>query len=380
MNIRQVVLTALAMLILSGCGPAALTPTLPNIPPPNATGAALDVSPTPLPATPAAERATASGPVVFPTLTPITAINAGHLAEIAHLDAAGVRMVAISPDGKSLASAEDIDSRVVIYDMPYTFGVVLLMGHQAKVNDLAWSPAGRTLASASDDGTVRFWDTGTGQELSQIAVDQDGVASLAWSPDGTKIVTGDNRGAAQVWDAQTGGLLLLIQPDADDSTISALAWSADSQSFAAATWLGPDHAGEIKLYDAAAGEQTNGLGDVFAPAPGSLAWSALQPKIAWIRHSDSRAIVWDIPNSAEAVVLSDQRQTHAVAFSADGSLIATGGEDGAARVWDAATGALLATLQGHTDTIHTVRWSNDSLYLVTAGWDGTIRVWGVGNQ
>jgi WD40 repeat protein len=103
--------------------------------------------------------------------------------------------------------------------------------------------------------------------------------------------------------------------------------------------------------------------------------------MAWVRYSDGRAVLLDArKNSPEAVALSDQVQVHAVGFSADSTLIATGSADHTARVWEAATGTLLATLRGHTDTIHTVRWSSDGLYLVTAGWDGVIRVWGVGNK
>jgi len=370
---------------LAGCGGTTTTQALPDVPPPNSSpghaGAALDISPTPVPPTLPAEVATASGPATFPTLQPITAINASQLAEVAHLDAAGVRMVAISPDGKSLASAEDTDNRVVIYDMPYTFGAMLLMGHTARVNDVTWSPDGRQLASASDDGTLRLWDTGTGQEIRQIAVDGDGVASVAWSPDGAKIATGNNHGSAQVWDAQSGAQLLVVQPGADFMTVTAVIWSPDSKAFAAATWPGVENGGAVKVYDAATGEQTNpGLDDAFAPTPGSLAWSALKPKMAWIRSSDGRAAIWDIPNSPEAVVLTDQEKASAVAFSPDSTMIASAAFDYAARVWDAATGTLLATLKGHTYTIHTVRWSNDRLYLITAGFDGVIRVWGVANQ
>ena len=64
-----------------------------------------------------------------------------------------------------------------------------------------------------------------------------------------------------------------------------------------------------------------------------------------------------------------------VAFSPDGARIVTCGNDGTARVWDAATGKLLLTLAGHTGVIVTARFSPDGIRIATASLDGTNRVW-----
>lgn len=66
---------------------------------------------------------------------------------------------------------------------------------------------------------------------------------------------------------------------------------------------------------------------------------------------------------------------YSAAWSADGRRLATAGEDGTVRVWDAATGALLLTLRGHEGMVRSVGWSPDGGSLVTGGDDKTVRIW-----
>jgi WD40 repeat protein/serine/threonine protein kinase len=73
-------------------------------------------------------------------------------------------------------------------------------------------------------------------------------------------------------------------------------------------------------------------------------------------------------------------KAHAVAYAPDGKLLATGGDDHTARVWDTATGRELICLRGHTHSVRAVAWSPDGKLLATASEDGTARIWDVAER
>ncbi len=98
-----------------------------------------------------------------------------------------VRGVSWSPDGTRLATASD-DGKVRFYSAAGAL-LMTLSGHAAGVTSVAWSPDGRTIASGSDDGTIRLWDTdGT---LRKVLTGHDGyVTSLSWAPDSSGLASG----------------------------------------------------------------------------------------------------------------------------------------------------------------------------------------------
>ena len=85
--------------------------------------------------------------------------------------------------------------------------------------------------------------------------------------------------------------------------------------------------------------------------------------------------VLDESHTVLRVLTGNSGPVRAVAYSPDGTTVATASTDGTARIWDVATGTTRTTLTGHTDLVYAVAYSPDGTTLATASNDGTVRIW-----
>jgi WD40 repeat protein len=248
-----------------------------------------------------------------------------------------------SPDGQTVVST-GLDGAVTLWHVGSARLRETLRGHSASVAQAVFGPDGKTLWTASHDGTAIAWDIAGDRGLRRPFSFTNARASPdfpyypgMFSPDGRLIVFALTKRGIQLREAKTlahvGAPLLATGGD-----VKALAWSPDGRTFAAGT-----STGKVTLWDVAS--RSLRLGPFAAVSSGSI---------------------------------------QSMSFSADGTMLATSGEDGV-KLWDSATGAALGRV-GDATNVWTVAFSPTGglLALIRTGWPysedpkkraGDVEVW-----
>lgn len=306
--------------------------------------------------------------------------------EIARFEGHGgwLTSVAFSPDGLRLATGGGWDSKARIWDIAAREEILTLEGHEDSVFSIAFQPDGAHLATASKDGTVRLWDIARGSEVMRIGGDTDEVDSVAFSPDGSCIATGNKAGGVWLWDLPEGREPHCLS--IFGSPVSSISFSANGSRLTAgfeSSALVWDHAADREL------SSHELIGDlVFA-----VALSPCGATLATV-GTGGTVILWNVETAQETARFAAHETpeleesyddwVHCVAFSPDGTILATGGEDGTAQLWDVQTGARIRWLEAHGPCrlgirkgVRGVAFSADGTRLATCGVDGLTRLWNI---
>ncbi|EDM75102.1 WD-40 repeat, partial [Plesiocystis pacifica SIR-1] len=290
-----------------------------------------------------------------------------------------------------------------------------LLGHERELHDLAYSPDGATLVTASADGSLRVWDANTAVERTRLDGHEGPVLAVDFSPDGTRIASAGRDGSARVWDLSAESSPVVLRPEGPErTTVSALhdvAFGPDgalvitaSHTGQATVWstasgeallvldhdhpvraarfsedgtqlITADEGGQVQLWDATTGERRGPLVGHTAPVRGL----ALSPDGTLLASAseDETVRVWDLVTGEARSTLAHGQVVYTVAFSPDGELLATGTfDDETGHLWELATERHLRSFP-HEGPVVGVAFSPSGRHLSTASWDGSGRVWGL---
>jgi WD40 repeat protein/tRNA A-37 threonylcarbamoyl transferase component Bud32 len=233
--------------------------------------------------------------------------------------------LAFAPDGSSLATCACDEPTIHLRELLSGGRHLRLKGHRKGVLALGFSPDGRRLVSGSLDGTLRVWDTATGEELIVLTRDREPVLAVSFDAGGDRILSGHLDGTLTVWDPVNG--VAIETTWGHTAAVESVVWGSE--------------AGEV--------------------------------------HSASRdgtVKSWRLGSSPCVTALgAHERLVRDLAYNRDGALLACACFDHTVRVYDPGTGAEAAVLKGHRDGVQSLAFFPDGRRLVSGGLDSTVRVW-----
>lgn len=294
--------------------------------------------------------------------------------------------LAVSPDGNTLASGAN-DNTIRFWDVPADAPSASWTGHTAAINDLAIRPDGLFAVSVGDDKVVRVWDRKTGKLLQSLEGHPAEILQAAFRADGNQWASGDSSGVVTLWtpgkyldEDPTKGRVVFAHPGA----VSGISFAPNNQTVLTAGRDGavkqwqlnaPPHRilAEAKLSEAEAAADpeaappANIAGQLVAVASNSASYVAGGP--------DGVVRVFNVADAVARELTDQPGPVRSLTINPNATLVATGSEAGAVKLWNLADGADRLQLFGHDGPVRSVTFHPDNARVATTGDDGTIRFW-----
>ncbi|KHN84752.1 Periodic tryptophan protein 2 -like protein, partial [Toxocara canis] len=263
--------------------------------------------------------------------------------------------VKFSPDGRRIAACRDGDVQIfsVAGFQAYQFNPFVLQETYkvtaSKVKHLDWSYDSKLVAAASEDKQVRIMAAGGKLQnlfMHTLAAHKGAVITSHFCHNSYDLLTVDKRGLANFWTCAL---------TADDL----LKGICNSET--------PDHVKKMRFEKA---KRVSELAVRTLSVNKSGDWLA----IGCGKGTDAQLVVWEWQSETYIMKQQSHSQTiTTVAYSPDGSMIATGAEDGKAKVWNCRSSFCIVTFTEHTSGVSAVCWTPDGKALLSSSLDGTVR-------
>jgi len=267
-----------------------------------------------------------------------------------------VEVVEVSSDGKMLFSG-DSKGVVKVWDLVNGVCIKTLNGHTGAIFSMAFHPDQAMLASGSWDRTVRLWNIETGACIATLKGHSGVVNLVAFSPDGTMLASGCGySGEMRLWDLQTFAQINIAVLEKYFNQALPIAFSPDKKMLA--LWVPRKCLEVVNFWDVVKKGRAKPLKinikkEDLRKIVGILS-IAFSPDGTKLASGSGNGVVglWDV-KKRKLVRLSggDMSFVRAVAFSPDGTIFASGANDRLVKIWSSSTSMYIKQLEGHAQEV-----------------------------
>ena len=305
-----------------------------------------------------------------------------------------IKAIAFSADSKTLVSGGEYETIRLWDTATGKLLSTLNLIHGTATYALAFSPSGRFIASGHREA-VKLWDNavkpkqqtddaiGDYQHTLEIREHKDYVSKLVFSPDEKILLTGSRDGTIQAWDTATGSHRYTVTGHIEG--IRDLVFNLNSDTLVSLNRpFNPLGIFQQQRWDLNIGDQ---LSTRFLGIDAASMKLASDGKTLVVHAYGNQCVLWDInadpPRIIDRFILKGYPKAGLnvkFAFSADGNMLATGGENGLVYVWELTVSKQVRhrfTVKGHKHDIRTLAFSPDGKMLASGGEGGTLCLWRV---
>jgi WD40 repeat protein len=278
--------------------------------------------------------------------------------------------VSFSPDGRTLATASD-DNTVRLWSVEGR-ELQRMSGQNQLFRSVKFSSDGKRIAAISADSAVKLWSV-DGKELitfPKLGDEENFRADLCFSPNGQVVVASGAKNTIKLWQVN-GQVDQTLEGHTDD--VWGLSCSLDGQKIVSA-----DRGGIVKLWslDEQGFQEINS----FQASSKSIFGVSLSPDGQYIvtADGDGQIKLWNLEGKEVRTIGEHDSYVIGVRFSPDGQTIASTSNDKTAKLWSL-EGRELKTFEGHHNEVYDLSFSPDGQSIATAGGDATVRLWRLSN-